>query len=158
VLDRAKACRFQLATCDPFLESDKLSGDIPNLDLDTALETADILSLHVPLTQENRHMINAKTLSTMKSSAILVNTARGGLIDTVALAAALNSGKIAGAGIDVFESEHLQANHPLLSCPNTLLNPHIAWYSELSSQELQRLAAEEAVRVVFGEAPQSRVA
>lgn len=87
----------------------------------------------------------------MKPTAIVVNTARGGLIDTVALAQALQAGTIAAAGLDVFESEPLEEDHPLRKCHNVLLTSHVAWFSERSVPELQRLAAQEAVRALQGE-------
>lgn len=102
-------------------------------------------------------MINAATLSMLKPTSLLINTARGGLVDTIALADALNQGRLAGAGLDVFEQEPLPETHPLLKCPNVLLTSHVAWYSEISGKELQRMAAEEAVRALMGQPPQSRL-
>lgn len=147
VLERARAFKFQLATCDPYLDADvQLPPDVTRLDFDDALAKADILTLNVPLTGETRHILNAAAFAQMKPTALLINTARGALVDTVALAAALQSGVIAGAGLDVFETEPLPADHPLRRCPNALLTSHVSWYSELSGPNLQRLAAEEAVR------------
>ena len=91
-------------------------------------------------------MLDAAALAQMKPTSLLINTARGALVDTVALAAALNNGVIAGAGLDVFETEPLPADHPLRRCSNALLTSHVSWYSQLSGPNLQRLAAEEAVR------------
>jgi D-3-phosphoglycerate dehydrogenase len=159
VLGRAKECKFALATYDPYLPpGSELSGGIRRLDMDEALSMADILSLHLPLTADTRHLINAATLSKMKPTSILVNTARGGLVDTIALAAALQNGQIAGAGIDVFEHEPLGDDHPLKQCANALLTSHVSWYSELSVPELQRLAAEEAARAICGGQLENRVA
>jgi D-3-phosphoglycerate dehydrogenase / 2-oxoglutarate reductase len=159
VLMRAKECKFSLATYDPYLPTgDELSDGIRRLDMDEALETADILSLHVPLSADTHHLINTTTLSKMKPTSILVNTARGGLVDTVALAAALENGQIAAAGIDVFEHEPLGDDHPLKKCANALLSSHVSWYSELSVPELQRLAAEEAARGIRGGPLENRVA
>ena len=95
-------------------------GDVTvrRLEMEEALGLADVLSLHVPLSADTRHLINTTTLSKMRSTSILVNTARGGLVDTVALAAALENGQIAGAGIDVFEHEPLGEDHPLKKCAN----------------------------------------
>lgn len=147
VLDRARAFKFQLATCDPYLGADvQLPPDVTRVDLDDALAIADILTLNVPLTGETRHMLDAAAFAQMKPTALLINTARGALVDTVDLADALENGVIAGAGLDVFETEPLPADHPLRRCPNALLTSHVSWYSELSGPNLQRLAAEEAVR------------
>ena len=97
--------------------------------LDDLLRQSDLISLHCPLLSETRHLINAETLSSMKATAILVNVARGGLIDAVALASALNDDRLAGAGLDVYEPEVLPADSPLRNCKNTLLTSHTAWYS-----------------------------
>lgn len=147
VLDRARAFKFQLAACDPYLGAGvKFPQDVVRVDFDEALAMADILTLNVPLTDETRHMLHAAAFTRMKPTALLINTARGALVDTVALAGALEDGVIAGAGLDVFETEPLPADHPLRRCPNALLTSHVSWYSELSGPNLQRLAAEEAVR------------
>lgn len=97
-------------------------------DLDTLLKTCDIISIHVPLTDETRGLINKEKIALMKKDAILINTARGPVVDSKALADALKEGKIAGAGIDVFEGEPpLPADHPLLSAPHTILSPHVGF-------------------------------
>jgi D-3-phosphoglycerate dehydrogenase / 2-oxoglutarate reductase len=158
VLERAQACKFNIATCDPYLPvNTELPMNIKLLSMEQALATADILSLHVPLTAATHHMFNASTLSVLKPTSVLINTARGGLVDTIALADALNKGRLGGAGLDVFEQEPLPQTHPLLKCPNVLLTSHVAWYSESSGKELQRMAAEEAVRALSGQPLQSRL-
>jgi D-3-phosphoglycerate dehydrogenase len=147
VLERARAFKFQLATCDPYLGADvEFPPDVARVEFDEALAMADILALNVPLTTETRHMLDAVAFAQMKPTALLINTARGALVDTVALAAALEDGTIAGAGLDVFETEPLSFDHPLRRCSNALLTSHVSWYSELSGPNLQRMAAEEAVR------------
>jgi D-3-phosphoglycerate dehydrogenase len=147
VLNRARAFQFQLAACDPYLAADfELPSDVARVEFRDALRMADILSLNVPLSNETRHMLNAAAFAQMKPTSLLINTARGALVDTVALAAALENGVLAGAGVDVFESEPLPADHPLCNCSNALLTSHVSWYSELSGPNLQRMAAEEAVR------------
>lgn len=105
---------------------------------ETALASADVVSLHCPLTAETRHLINAERLRQMKSSAILINTARGGIVDEQALLQALQSGGIAAAGIDVVEQEPPPDDSPLLqaSLPNLLVTPHIAWASRKARQTL----------------------
>lgn len=110
-----------------------------------------MISLHCPLTPETTHLVDAARLAQMKPTSILINTARGGLIDTHALAAALEVGEIASAGLDVFEPEPLDDDHPLRACPNALLTSHVSWYSEQSVPMLQRKAAEEAVRLITGQ-------
>lgn len=155
VLHRARAFGFKLAAYDPYITVPK-SEALP-LSLDELFRNADILSLHTPLSPETKHLINRERLAQMKPTAIVVNTARGGLVDTVALAEALRSGIIAAAGLDVFESEPLEPEHPLRACPNALLTSHVAWFSEKSVPKLQRMAAEEAVRALRGEALRNRV-
>ena len=103
--------------------------------LDELLEQSDIVSLHCPLTPETHHLINAERISKMKQGAYLINTARGGVIDSEALAQALNEGYLSGAGIDVFENEPpLDTNHPLLHTKNTIVTPHIAFASAESME------------------------
>ena len=118
---------------------------------------ADILSLHLPLNEETKHLVSAERLVAMKKTAIVVNTARGPLIDTVALAEALESDEIAAAGVDVFEDEPLPDGHPLRTAKHALLTSHVAWYSESSIPRLQQLAAEEVVRGLQGEPVKNQV-
>jgi len=152
VLERARAFGFRLAAYDP-LASDEVFGEagVERLDLDTLVAEADILSLHCPLTDGTRHLVDAARLRQMKPTAVLVNTARGGLVDTAALAEALEDRTIAAAGLDVFETEPLPDEHPLQDCPNALLTSHVSWYSDQSVPMLQRKAAEEVVRALRGE-------
>ncbi|MGA8151363.1 MAG: C-terminal binding protein [Terriglobales bacterium] len=159
VLDRARGCKFRLATCDPYLAAGtELPPDVQLLDMDEALRRADIVSLHLPLTEATHHLINGEALSKMKSTSLLLNTARGGLVNTVELAAVLSRAQIAGAALDVFEHEPLEGDHPLRKCTNVLLTSHISWYSELSQPQLQRMAADEAVRAIKDETLRNRVA
>ncbi len=103
---------------------------------ETVLEQADVLSLHVPLTPATHHMIGAAQLKRMKRDALLINTARGGLIDSVSLARALRNGEIGGAGIDVLPNEPPPADHPLLAAgiPNLIVTPHVAWAAREARQ------------------------
>jgi D-3-phosphoglycerate dehydrogenase len=100
-----------------------------SLAADDLLRQADLISLHCPLTPENRQMINTRTLALMKPTTILVNVSRGGLIDAEALATAIDAGRLAGAGIDVYEPEVLPDDSPLRRCQNVILTSHTAWYS-----------------------------
>lgn len=114
---------------------------------------ADVLSVHVPLLPQTRHMIGPKELGMMKSTAILVNAGRGGVVDEDALADALGSGRLFAAGIDTFEQEPVPTNHRLLALPNTVVSDHTAWYTVESVIDLQRKAAQEVRRVFAGEEP-----
>lgn len=99
-------------------------------DLDTLMSRSDIVSLHLPLNNETKHLIGARELSLMKKTAIIINTARGNVVDIDALAKALNKGAISGAGIDVYEKEPpLEDSHPLLNAPNCIIVPHIGYAS-----------------------------
>jgi glycerate dehydrogenase len=113
---------------------------------------ADAVSLHVPLTRETAGLVNAAVLARMKPTAFVINTARGGLIDEPALAAALNGGEIAGAALDVLSSEPPRADNPLLSARNCLITPHIAWASLAARRALMR-ATEENVAAFLAGAP-----
>ncbi len=152
VLDRARAFGFRLAAYDPFVKDAFFEeAGVRKVDREGLLREAGILSLHLPLNGETRHFLDGPALASMRKEAVIVNTARGGLIDTVALAGALASGGVAGAGLDVFESEPLPGGHPLRNAPNAILTSHTAWYSGGSIPILQRKAAEEVVRGLKGE-------
>ncbi|WP_303962669.1 C-terminal binding protein [Succinatimonas hippei] len=115
------------------------------------LKNADVISLHCGLNAQNAKMMNAKTFGEMKKGAMLINVARGGLVDEAALADALKSGHLGGAGIDVTCKEPLEADSPLRSAPNIVITPHMAWYSVQAASDLKTKCAEEAVRGVLGE-------
>lgn len=101
------------------------------VDMDTLLKQSDIVTLHVPLTPETHHLIDARALSLMKPSAVLINTARGNVVDIHALAQALNGHRLAGAGVDVYETEPpLAADHVLLSAPNVVMVPHVGFATQ----------------------------
>ena len=120
--------------------------------MDEVLAEANILSVHSSLDETNRHMMNAEAFSKMKDGSYFINVSRGGLVDEDALADALASGKLAGAGIDVVNKEPLGADSRLFGFENAVVTPHIAWYSEEAARELKRKVAEEAVRFYRGEA------
>ena len=111
------------------------------------------MSVHTPLTDETRGMIGAEQLGAMKETAVLVNTARGAVVDESALATALREGTIAAAGLDVFEEEPLPASSPLLDLDNVILSPHKAWYTEESREELARKGALNVAEVLAGRPP-----
>lgn len=153
VLERLKpfGCRF--VASDPMLTPEIAARlDVIPLELDALLEQSDAISLHSPLTPQTYHLINAERLARMKPTAVIVNTARGGLIDAHALVDALRGGRLGGAALDVFEVEPLEPDSVLRKLEHVLLTPHMSWYSEEAMGRLQRLAAEEAARALRGQA------
>ncbi|WP_341358308.1 C-terminal binding protein [Georgenia sp. M64] len=129
----------------------------PSVSLDELLERSQVVSLHTPLTEETRGMIGAAELARMRTDAIVVNTSRGGVIDTDALVEALATGSIRAAAIDVHESEPIAADHPLTTFDSVVLTPHLAWYTEESYDELKRRTVENVVEVCAGRAPRDIV-
>ncbi len=121
------------------------------------LERSDYISLHTPLTDDTRGLIDAAALARMKPNALLINTARGGLIDEDALVEALRAERIGGAALDVLASEPPAHDHPLLHLSRAWVTPHAAWYSEAASLDMRSRAAEEVVRVLRGERPRSPI-
>ena len=135
---------------DPFITE---CDEIRITDLYTVFTESDVLSLHAPLTDETWHIVNSRTLNLMKPTSILINTSRGGLVDIDALAAALEKGKLFGAGIDVFEQEPPDISHRLFSMKNAVVTDHCSWYCTATQDNVQRIAAEDAVRIIKGERP-----
>jgi glycerate dehydrogenase len=125
-----------------FVNAHSIPRYVPNevrlVSLEEIFRSSDIVSLHCPLTHETRQIVNLKHISMMKRSAWLINTGRGPLVDEKALADALNSGRIAGAGLDVLSTEPPQPDNPLLSAKNCFITPHIAWATVQSRQRLMR--------------------
>ena len=126
------------------------------VDLDTLLAQSDFLSLHCPLFVENTKMVNTEFLSRMKDSSFLINTARGGLLDEQAVADALISGKLAGAAVDVVTQEPMVEDNPLLTAPNCIITPHIAWAPKESRQRLLDCCVEN-IRAYLAGKPQNVV-
>ena len=156
VTKRAKGFGLNVIVADKYLPADKAAEAGATLvDFDQLVRESDYISVHAPLTPETQHLISAEALCKMKPSALLINVSRGGIVDTVALAQALHDGRIAGAGIDVFEKEPLEADHPIRSAPNMVLAAHAAWYSEEAMAQLQRSAGEEVARMLRGDKPKN---
>jgi D-3-phosphoglycerate dehydrogenase / 2-oxoglutarate reductase len=142
---------------DPFLAADRIEAKgVERMSLESLFETSDIISLHLPLSEESHHLISAGAIAQMKRRPIIINVSRGGLIDGAALAQALESGKLSGAGIDVFEDEP-NVRAELLVLENIVLTPHVGWYSEEADLQLRRSAIEEIVRVLAGQPPKNPV-
>ncbi|GIJ63184.1 C-terminal binding protein [Virgisporangium aurantiacum] len=158
VAAHARALGFTVVVHDPGVSADDIgaAGHRP-VDLAPALGSADIISLHAPLTAKTRHLLDREAIRRLKPGSLVVNTCRGGLVDETALAEALRSGYLGGAALDVFETEPLPADSPLRDAPNLLLTPHAAWYSPTSIQELPRRAAGQIVDFLAGRAVNSIV-
>jgi len=151
---KAQPLGLQRIAFDPYLnESAFATLGVRKVEFQTLLAQADFVSIHAPLTSETRGLIGEAALRSMKPTAYLINTARGPLVDEVALARALREGWIAGAALDVLETEPPTQHHPLMGLDNVILTPHVAFYSEASVQELQRKAAEEVASVLSGQSP-----
>jgi D-3-phosphoglycerate dehydrogenase / 2-oxoglutarate reductase len=136
---------------DPHPES--LPPDAEYAEVDRICAEADLISLHAPLNPQTRHLIDARRIALMRPTSVLVNTARGGLVDLQALYEALAGRRILGAGLDVFEQEPPDPAHPLFALDNVVVTNHIGWYSEEAMRELQLKTAQQAVRVLRGEPP-----
>lgn len=152
----ARGCRglgFRVVVADPYasVEAIRAAGCEP-AEIADAIAQADILTLHVPLTEATHHLIDDKALATMKPGSVVVNTCRGPLIDETALAAALRTGHIGAAALDVFASEPLDEASPLCDLDNVLLSPHAAWYSPEALVDLPMHAAQNVIRFLDGQA------
>lgn len=137
--------------------ADTLPEGITPAPLDDVLATADIVSLHCPLTSSTRHLINAEAIGKMKPSAILINTGRGPLVDEQAVADALNGGRLAAFGADVLSQEPPRGDNPLLSARNCFLTPHIAWATLEARTRLMSTATENVRQFIAGEPVANRV-
>jgi D-3-phosphoglycerate dehydrogenase / 2-oxoglutarate reductase len=153
-----RAIGFDVVVHDPHVPADRIErAGARAAGLGEALASGDIVTLHVPLTAETRHMIDAEAIAGMRPGAQLVNTCRGGLVDEAALAAALADGRLAGAALDVFETEPLPPDSPLRSLPSVTLTPHSAWYSPAALGDLPVLATRQVIAFMQGRAVPSIV-
>jgi D-3-phosphoglycerate dehydrogenase / 2-oxoglutarate reductase len=151
---KAAALGFRVVATDPYVpDVAVLDAGVEPLSLNELLARADVVSLHVPLTDESHHLIGPEALATMKPAAILVNTSRGPLVDTSALRDALVSGRLGGAALDVLEQEPPAPDDPLLQRDDVVITPHAGFYSEESVRELQRKAVEQVVEALAGRRP-----
>jgi D-3-phosphoglycerate dehydrogenase len=161
---RAQAFGMALMAYDPYLTDDTMTalGLFPRellvtlVDLPTLLKESDFITLHLPITEKTLKMLGAAELSSMKPTAYVINTARGGLIDENALLHALQQGQIAGAALDVFEREPLDPQHPLLALDNVIVTPHIAWCTQESLRRVNTIVAQEVTNILTGHMPNLR--
>jgi D-3-phosphoglycerate dehydrogenase / 2-oxoglutarate reductase len=155
----AAMCRSALAmrvlAYDPYVRPERAAELGVELvsELGPLFDAADVVSIHVPLTPETRGIVGVKELARLKPSAILVNCARGGLVDEAALLAALRTGQLAGAGLDVFEEEPVPPDHPFLTLVNVVATPHVAGGSREALQLMAETVALDILRVLRGEPP-----
>ncbi|HKF70410.1 MAG TPA: hydroxyacid dehydrogenase [Stellaceae bacterium] len=152
VAKRCLGMEMQVLVYDPYIAAEKIraAGCEPISDLEAALPRADFVTIHCPKTPETVAMFNAARLARMKPTAYLVNTARGGIIDERALQAVLSEGKLAGAGIDVFEKEPAPLDHPLLKLPNVQVSPHVAGVTRESVDRMATTAVRNLLSVLDG--------
>lgn len=151
-IEKVKPLGFQTAAYDPFVSAEEMAAaGVRKMELDEIIRESDYLSVHVPLIKETHHLLNAERFSQMKKNAVIINTARGPIVDEKALIDALEQGMIAGAALDVTEEEPVSKTSPLLQMDNVIITPHSAWYSEEAMVELRQKAAKNIVQVLKGE-------
>jgi D-3-phosphoglycerate dehydrogenase len=152
VAPKAQAFGIKVIAFDPYAKPEVFkAANVEGVDFDTLLKTADYISVHAPLLPATRGLMNAAAFAKMKKGAYLINTARGPLIDEQALIAALDSGQVGGAGLDVVAAEPLAKESPLLGRDNVIVSPHTAFYSIEALDELQHKCATDVARVLSGE-------
>jgi D-3-phosphoglycerate dehydrogenase len=151
---RARVFEMALVVCDPYIPASHVTAIGGRfVGLDEVFAEADFVTLHCPLNNETRHLVGERQFSRMKRTAYLVNLARGGVVDEQALLKCLAENRIAGAAIDVLESEPPRADHPLLRLDNVIFSPHIGGAAREATSRGERGAAEEVVRVLEGKRP-----
>jgi D-3-phosphoglycerate dehydrogenase / 2-oxoglutarate reductase len=151
---KAKAFGLRVLTHDPYVPPETLAAaGVEGVSFDRLLEISDFVSIHAPLTPATRALFNAEVLRKMKQGALLINTARGPLVDEEALIAALDSGHLGGAALDVVTAEPLTRDSKLLERSNVILTPHTGFYSVEALEELQTKCAADVARVLSGEKP-----
>lgn len=153
VAERLDAWGAEIIVCDPYLRSEHAPANVRLVDLEELLKASDVVSLHIPLNEETRGLIGEEQLLMMKRDAILINTSRGGLIDEESLVRVMKSGHLAGAGLDVFETEPLSKTHPLRELDRVVLTPHILGHTVDLYRVLPNVLVENAQRVMRGELP-----
>ena len=151
---KARAFGLDVIAFDPYLKPEQAEKEgVELVDFDALLRRSDFLSVHCPLTAETKGLFGREAFARMKRTAVLVNTARGGIVDTAALAEALKSGKLGGAGLDVLPQEPPAPSEALRTLDNVVLTPHVAWYSEQSIVDLQAAVTRNVCMVCSGKKP-----
>jgi D-3-phosphoglycerate dehydrogenase len=150
---KAKAFGLRVVTHDPYASQQALAAGVESVSFDRLLEISDFVSIHAPLMPATRGLFNAEVFRKMKTGALLINTARGPLVDEDALVSALESGRLGGAALDVVAVEPLPKDSRLIGRDNVILTPHTAFYSVEALNELQKKCAADVARVLSGEKP-----
>jgi glyoxylate reductase len=153
VAKRAFGFSMRVLMCDPNPWDEGQRWNVQNADLSTLLRESDFITLHTPLNAQTKHLINAKTLAQMKTTAMLINTARGGLVDESALFDALRNSTIAGAGLDVFDPEPPRSDNPLLALPQVVVAPHLGSATIQAREAMANLAVDNLLAVLGGKPP-----
>jgi D-3-phosphoglycerate dehydrogenase len=157
---RAAGFDMQIVACDPYVDAGSAAADgyhVRFVALDELLATSDFVSVHCTLTPETRQLLGVRELQKMKPSAYLIDVSRGAIIDELALLRGLQEGWLAGAGLDVFPSEPLPNDHPLLSLPNVIITPHLSWYTSEAAARQSQQAADAVLDILAGRRPRSVV-
>ncbi|MGO8817640.1 MAG: C-terminal binding protein [Terriglobia bacterium] len=155
---KARGLGVKVIAYDPYASAEVAqAAGVPLMSLEELLPQTDILSLHVPGTPETRNLVNAHTLALLKPRAIVINVARGPVVDEAALCAALASGRLAGAGLDVLQQEPIRLPHPLTEFENVVITCHYASLSEEAYASLRRQVSEQAAQILRGEFPRNLV-
>lgn len=161
---RARAFGMDIIAYDPYLTEDTMTslGFFPRelsvklVDFQTLLMESDFITIHTPITKQTFKMIGETELARMKKTAYIINTSRGSIIDEQALQNAITTGQIAGAALDVFETEPLQPNHPFLGLDNVIVTPHVAWCTHESLYRVNLIVAREVKKILQGQTPNHR--
>ncbi|WP_235961014.1 C-terminal binding protein [Savagea serpentis] len=152
--EKLNAIGYNVMAYDPFVsEEDMRAVDVEKATVEEIIAESDFISVHVPLIEATHHLLNREAFQAMKSNAYIINTARGPIIDEEAMIEALQNGEIAGAYLDVTETEPLPANSPLRTLPNVVLSPHAAWYSEDAFFEIRYKAIQNIIEKSEGKTP-----
>ena len=159
VARKARGLEMRVLAYDPYVDRTAYPGPATFVDtLEELLADADFVTLHVPLTAETRHMIDAPALARLKPGCRVINTCRGGVIDETALSCVLQEGTLAGAALDVFEEEPLAVDHPLTRTPNTLITPHLSGLTTEAMAAVSEQVAQGVIDVLHGRIPQELLA
>ena len=157
VAKKANVFGIEIIAFDPLLKHDDEENSVKSVSLDYLFKNSDFITLHIPLIEETKHLISFDQIQIMKDDVIIINAARGGLINEEALIKGLSTGKVLGVGLDVMEDAHPKASNELFKFHNVIVTPHTAYFSQESNEELQERVVGEALTVLQGNAPENLI-